>query len=187
MPWVEDFLNVLGGGGSYFASEDRLGSSNLADPSAEIRELAEQVFKDWDSLSNADRNTLALAITRLSTSLSRSGILAAQDRVLDISIALEILYRPDGGEITYKLSTRTGWYLGKDIDERLRIRKVISDFYSSRSAIVHRGKATDHHALVPALETARKTLLRHLERGGVPDDPDWPKIVMGMENSSADS
>ena len=188
MPWVEDFLHVRGGSCSYFAAEDRLGSHNLAEPNAEIRQVAEQVFRDWGSLSSADRDTLALAITRLSTSLSRSGMLAAQDRVLDISIALEILYRLDHGEITYKLSTRAGWYLGNDIDERLRIRKAISDFYSSRSAIVHGGKATesgpDRHAHVPALETARKTLLKHLARGSVPDEPDWPKIVMGIENSA---
>ena len=74
MPWVEDFLHVRGGSCSYFAAEDRLGSHNLAEPNAEIRQVAEQVFRDWGSLSSADRDTLALAITRLSTSLLRSGM-----------------------------------------------------------------------------------------------------------------
>lgn len=187
-PWVQDFLNVLGGGGTYFASKDRPGSRNLAEPSLERRQVAKQVFRDWGSLSGTERAVLALAVTRLSASLSRSGVLAAQDRVLDISIALEILYRLDYGEITYKLSTRAGWYLGNDIDDRLRIRKAVSDFYGSRSAIVHGGKASksNRERLThdQAFEIARTTLFKHLVRGSVPSDGDWPKVVMGAESSA---
>ena len=111
-PWVEDFLNVEGGGGSFFPSPTQLEPQTFPEPDLEATKITERAFRQWDLLPSADRAVLALAITRLSESLSRTGMLAEQDRVLDVSIALEILYRLDHLEITYKHSSRAGWYLG---------------------------------------------------------------------------
>ena len=115
--------------------------------------------------------------------------LAVDDRVLDVSIALEILYSLDSLEITHKLSTRAGWYLGSGSDDRLRIRKLVTDFYGLRSGVVHGGrgrkKGQKRMSGNPKLELqgeaydiARATVLEHLKRGCMPDDRQWNEIVM---------
>ena len=187
-PWVDDFMNQQDTGGSYFDTGNRKGSRRGVEVSLEDERFAEQVLKDWGTLADGGRETLALAITHLSTSLSRSGLLAQQDRVLDISIALEILYRLDRDEIVYKLSTRAGWYLGSDANERLRIKKTLSDFYDFRSDIVHgrhpNKSARDREIYGQAFDIARKTLLKHLAKGSVPSDQRWNEIVMGQVNAN---
>ena len=189
---MDDFLDRPGGDGTYVDLENRevpfsqffAESRRATGVSAQNQGVSTQALKDWDSFAAADRNSLFLAIRRLSASLSRSGSLAGQDRILDISIALEILYKLSGGEITYKLATRAGWYLGNEACERLRIKKTLSDFYGFRSAIVHgrRVKKSGDEVRKQAFDIARKTLLRHLANGNMPDDQHWSGIVMGGEN-----
>ncbi|MCY3773297.1 MAG: HEPN domain-containing protein [Gemmatimonadetes bacterium] len=96
-----------------------------------------QTFKVIDKLNSKDRDITSLAITRYTNALSRSGRFRQEDCILDIAIALEIVYGLDGGEITHKLSTRAGWYLGNDYKERDQIREKIKLFYKLRSCIVH--------------------------------------------------
>ena len=185
-PWVEDFLAMLGGGGSLFSPPSQLEPRRtFSEASQEAMKVTERAFRDWDSLSGPDREALALAIFRLSASLSRTAMLAAQDSVLDVSIALEVLYRLDHQEITYKLSTRAGSYLGKDFAHRVEARKAISKFYGLRSGIIHGGKSRrsnpkeERRIREEAFDVARATLLRHLERTKVPSERDWSEIVMG--------
>ena len=190
-PWVEDFLNVEGGGGSFFPSPAQLEPQTLPEAGPEAVEITERAFRQWDLLPGTDRAVLALAISRLSESLSRTGMVAEQDRVLDVSIALEILYRLDHQEITYKLSTRVGWYLGHDLDDRVETRKAITKFYGLRSQIIHGASAKrvrkrkrssrkdERQVREQAFHAARATLLRHLKRGRVPAEQDWSEIVMG--------
>ena len=185
-PWVESFLDFASGITTHSAWATVFLARPPREVSADARRASEQAFGKWSSFSGSDRDALALAATRLSASLSRRGPLAAQDRVLDISIALEILYRLDPGEITFKLSSRAGWYLGSDTEERLRIRKVVRDFYDLRSAIAHgRVSRTTRRKLDPeetrdeAFKIARATLLKHLERQAMPSHKDWSDIIMG--------
>lgn len=192
-PWVEDFLNVEGGGGSFFPSPSQLEPQTFPEAGPEAVEITQQALRRWDRLPVSDREVLVLAITRLSESLSRIGMLAEQDRALDVSIALEILYRLDHQEITYKLSTRAGWYLGSDLDDRVRIRKDIAKFYGLRSQIIHGSNAkrgrkqkrsspkAERQIREQAFQLARSTLLHHLERGRVPAERDWSEIVMGAD------
>ena len=192
-PWVDDFLDVTGGGGSIFPSPTQLEPRTFPEATPEAAELTERAFREWNTLPLSDREVLALAITRLSESLSRTGMLAGQDRVLDVSIALEILYRLDQQEITYKLSTRAGWYLGNDVDDRVETRKAIAKFYGLRSQIIHGASAKrgrkqkrsnpkdERQIREQAFQVARATLLRHLERGRVPAEGDWSEIVMGAD------
>ena len=190
-PWVEDFLDVEGGGGSFFPSPSQLEPQTFSEADPEAVEITERALRQWDLLPGSDRAVLALAITRLSESLSRTGMLAEQDRVLDVSIALEILYRLDHQEITYKLSTRAGWYLGNDLDDRVETRKAITKFYGLRSQIIHGANAKrsrkqkrsspkdEWQIREQAFHVAKATLLRYLERGSVPAEQDWSEIVMG--------
>lgn len=192
-PWVDDFLGVWGGGITYFPSPTQLWQPTFPEATPEAAETTERAFREWNTLPASDREVLALAITRLSESLSRTGMLTEQDRALDVSIALEILYRLDRGEITHKLSTRAGWYLGNDLDDRIETRKAIAKFYDLRSQIIHgasakrgrkqkRSTPTDEQQIrEQAFQVARATLFRHLERGKVPAERDWSEIVMGAD------
>ena len=180
---MADFLGYRGSIGTYYDQKSWIGT----EISAQNRRVSEQALTDLDSLAAADRDRLVLALTRLSTSLSRSGTLVAQDRVLDISIALEVLYQIES-ELTYKLATRAGWYLGSSTNERVQIGKTIRDFYGFRSDIVH-GRRTrksdlDHGIHGQAFNIARDTLLKHLSNRRLPDKPYWDEIVMGDEKPS---
>ena len=72
-PWIDDFLNREGGGGTSYDLEGRTGSVDRSAVSAEDTAAAERAVRDWDSFAKPERETLALAIARLSTSLSRRG------------------------------------------------------------------------------------------------------------------
>ena len=188
-PWIEDFLNVFGGGGTIFSPPSHLRTKTFSVPSAEAIEMTKRAFEDLDCLPGSDRQTLSLAISRLSSSLSRSDLLAIQDRILDVSIALEILYQLDHHEITYKLSTRAGWYLERDVTRRIKTRTKVTKFYDLRSRIIHGGvphrsnHKDDNQTFQSAFEIARTTLLQHLKRRKLPTNKDWSEIVMGLEAS----
>ena len=123
-------------------------------------------------------------VRRLASAVTRSGRFGSQDGVLDLSIALESMYRLDN-ELKYKLATRAGYFLGPDAEDRTRIFKAVGRFYRVRSDIVH-GRNTGHdeakEALEDGFEVARDTFLKLLRGGGIRD---WDSLVMGGTESSA--
>ena len=139
-------------------------------------------------LDATDRNIVSLAIRRYSKALSRSGRFRQEDCILDIAIALEIVYGLDRGELTHKLSTRAGWYLGKDYKDRNQIRDKIKRFYNLRSCIVHGMKTSRGCKKVisdltdlynQTRNTVRQTILKHIEGGRIPKEDRWNVITMG--------
>jgi len=80
-----------------------------------------------------------LAFRRYLLSLEKENL---EDQLLDLWIALESLFVPDGkkGEITYKLRVRMAYYFGETFEERKRISDFIKTSYNHRSEIVHSGK-----------------------------------------------
>jgi hypothetical protein len=80
-----------------------------------------------------------LAFRRYALSLEKENV---EDQLLDLWIALESLFVPDGkkGEITYKLRLRIAYYFGETFAERQRIAAFIKKSYNHRSEIVHSGK-----------------------------------------------
>jgi len=185
MPWLTKFFNGQGGGGAYISRGRMTSSLKAAEVNEVERSQAEQAFDDWMAMTSANRDSTAQAIQRISVSMSRSGTLAESDRVLDIAIALEILYRLDHGEIVHKLSTRAAWYLGGTAGkrERIEICDSIRKFYKMRSAIVHgrsaKKRVFDPEVRVKAFEIAKGTLTKHLSGKSVPDDSVWRTIEMG--------
>ena len=130
-----------------------------------------------------DRNILDLAIRRLASSISRKGRFELADRILDIAVALEIMYKLEGPEITYKLATRTAYFVGADAEQRHDLFKKIRSFYEVRSSIVHRGMARTHtgtfkNAADDGFELAYNTLSKLLDQG---ETPDWNKLVVTGE------
>ncbi len=137
----------------------------------------------WQSYGDACES-LRLAVRRLAASRSRRGRLGVEDRVLDTAIALEIMYGPERGALTYKLKTRAAYFLGKSAKERKEISKKVGVFYDARSFIVHGKKGKPRVSLEEALahgfEIAANTLRKLLRNGSVPD---WDEVVLsGGEN-----
>ena len=61
------------------------------------------------------------------------------DRFIDLRIALEALYAPDGGsgEVSYRLQTRCTRHMAKSFDDRKAIVSDIKDFYGTASRFAH--------------------------------------------------
>jgi len=64
---------------------------------------------------------------------------SAADALVDIWIALESLFMPDGDprEATYRLALRIAYFLGRTSDDRVAIDRNIRDSYRLRSDVVH--------------------------------------------------
>ena len=84
----------------------------------------------------ADRpGAINLAIRRLAASFSRpGGRFGQEDRILDVAIALEVLY---GGTTGHKLAQRAAALLGTSATEQKRTYDQAKGFYDARSRIVH--------------------------------------------------
>ncbi|NGQ96338.1 hypothetical protein G3578_14325 [Brevibacillus sp. SYP-B805] len=80
-----------------------------------------------------------LAYSRYMLSLEKE---SWEDRLLDLWIALESLFVPDGkkGEIMYKLRYRIAYYFADSFAQRQRLADFIKHSYNHRSEIVHSGK-----------------------------------------------
>ena len=137
----------------------------------------ENSLRDWINF-NQNRSLLGFAIRRLASSVSREGRFGLQDGILDISIALEILYQTGNMELSYKLATRVGYFLEADIEKRNKVFQKVREFYKIRSLIVHGGNQ-DAEKLKEAFDEgfalARDTLLKILCKGW---PKDWDELVM---------
>ena len=123
---------------------------------------------------------LAPFVARLAEALARNGRFAAEDKILDIAIALERMYELGGGEISHKMRTRSSWFLGRDAEDRVRVMKSVAEFYRIRSEIVHKGKRKPsperyRRAFDTGFDIAARTLFKLL-RDGSPGD--WEKLVI---------
>ena len=149
----------------------------------EVIEKLRMMFEQFKTFKSSDKPRLALAARRLGSALSRNeGSFRAEDSILDVTIALEIMYSiTSGGEIQNKMATRLAHFLGVDPVERYRLFGSVKSLYSRRSAITHgRKPRTDHLAtLDTALNLARNTFDRLLERQQLPSDEEWAKISVG--------
>ena len=83
------------------------------------------------------KKRILVSLERLSFSLRRR---SGGDAALELSIALESIFAEDYGENTYKIGLRVALLIGRDLDQRKRIRSVITALYRQRSQFVHRGE-----------------------------------------------
>ena len=142
-------------------------------------DLLLEIIRGWKGYQG-DRDRLELAIRRLAALPSRAGRFVTEDRLLDTAVALETMYSLDAPEVTYKLGTRAGCYLGTNGEERIEIFRRVKDFYSARSALVHgsqgRSRRIDlEKVLSSGRQLARETLLALLRDGRAPE---WDSLVM---------
>ena len=118
-------------------------------------------------------DAMNLAIRRLAASFSRpGGRFGQEDRVLDVAIALEVLY---GGTTGHKLAQRAAALLGGSATEQKHRYDQAKGFYDLRSSIVHwKNVAYSRDVLGEELEAGRDlaclTLMSLLDRG---EPPKW--------------
>lgn len=104
--------------------------------SFKISELPELV-KLWNNLENVDFNNvypLEIALKRFNFAHERVDV---EDRLIDIMIGFETLFSESTTEIRYKISLRTAILIGKNLDERKIIFKLMQVAYDMRSSLVH--------------------------------------------------
>ena len=131
------------------------------------------------------RRILELGLARLVSSIRRNrGRFWLEDRILDIAVALEVLYGLDRGELTYKLSTRAA-HLLKLPEARVDLFDAVHELYRMRSRIVHGGSRTDPGTTQHVQEVAERgfkigcdTLIELLDRGCMPD---WKRLVLSAD------
>ena len=153
---------------------------------AEHEDSLRQLLQDW---ANGD-GIAGHALRRLTSSVIRTGRFRLEDSILDLSIALEMMYSIDS-EMTYKLGTRAGYFVGCDAGERKRIFAVVKQLYDRRSDIVH-GRRTTRRDLERAysggLEVARDTLFKLLRTKIIGDRTQfWNDLVMTGDEKWDDS
>ena len=165
-----------------FACGFRNSSDYLSDASPKEHLLCQQDAAGFTALAShwctyrGKRDVIDLAIRRLAASFARAGgPFNAEDRILDVSIALEIMYGPIKQKLAHELSARAERLLGQGI-----VSNKVKSFYEVRSAIVHGKKKIKggRRAIDKALEDGRDlaclTLAELLSRGPVRD---WDKFA----------
>lgn len=117
-----------------------------------------------NQLADKDKGAVRIALSRLNY---RDDGSFAEDRFIDLWIALEALFSPlDAREVTYRLALRIAYFIGGDSQERERIYKSVVKLYALRSKVVH-GKTRHPWGSVvwgstPELDLTREYLRRAL-------------------------
>jgi hypothetical protein len=124
------------------------------------------------------KRKVVVAIERLSASFRRRN---PGDSALELSIALEIIFAEDFGENTYKIGLRAALLLTDNVEQRQRIRSVISSLYKQRSKLVHRGEnsatakikgytpISSINLVNEAADYVSKSIKKIIELGCIPD------------------
>jgi hypothetical protein len=130
------------------------------------------------SLPAKIRRQARIALRRLVQAMLRR---EPGDKAADLSIALEALLVGEGGEHTWKVSTRAGILTGWDFPSKLDRRNVISAAYRMRSSLVHSGAASSMINVAGRGQQAGDAICEEaaricaaviraiIERGGIPD------------------
>ena len=126
-------------------------------------------------------DAMNLAIRRLAGSFSRpGGRFGEEDRILDVAIALEVLF---GGKTGRKLAPRAAGVLGASAAEQIRIFEEARRFYSVRSDIVHWKKPTPEHDglhahLIAGRDLACRTLAALVNRNA---PVNWADVMASLK------
>ena len=160
-------------------------SSRFAESNDLCMEALGEAKRTFQKRKSMQYEKYAHVISRLAESLRRSGQYQAEDKILDVAIALEEMYELDDGEISFKLKARASCFLETHTEERLKVFKDVEDFYKVRSAIVHKKKKQPsieekRKAFDTGFKLARRSLVKLLHEE-TPND--WNKLVIAVPNT----
>ena len=138
-------------------------------------------------MQEAQRSPLRLSLRRLNQALRRP---PHGDRALDLAIALESLLVENAGENTYKLGLRAALLVGDSLEDKRRIRALITALYGLRSTLVHRGELPKTikvagvrrpapEVVEDATAVAAQVLTRIVEMKKLPD---WHALELGLSS-----
>ncbi len=126
-------------------------------------------------------------IGRLAEALARRGRFQAEDKILDVAIALERMYELEGNEISFKLKMRAAAFLETSTAGRVQVLRDVKKFYAVRSGIVHKRKKPPSAETIAAtftkgFEVARRSVVKLLQEGA---PADWDEMVLAETEPSA--
>jgi len=157
------------GGFSYGSSVlgKHYGFHKIPNIQSDAFDLAKSIFQGRKSPSYYEA---AVVIRRLSEALSRNGPFALGDRVVDVALTLELMFKPNGRRTSQQLQEAVSNLLENDEEEIERVKNEIKHFYDVRSAIVHgpvdakkkRLLAECSRAFENGFDVARRSLFKKL-------------------------
>ena len=145
------------------------------------------LLQAWPGVKGGNQRRLELGLARLVSSTRRNrGRFWIEDRILDVAVALEVLYSLDAGELTHKLSTRAAYLLGSgSAEDRVDVFDAVRDLYEVRSSIVHGRGRMDRAERERAQQVAkrgfdigRESLVVLLNRRV---EPNWKRVTLSAE------
>lgn len=126
-----------GGGGGFIPDVLPKKSTNVeSKDTTELHSLARAFAKK----PRPDKERFHRILRRMAQAKGRSQI---EDKILDISIALEMLLLNDNrnnGQLALSFRLRGSWFLAIDADERSDLYAEFRDLYNYRSQVAHSGK-----------------------------------------------
>ena len=136
-----------------------------------------------DALSKPNVARLRTATKRWVKSKTPADGLA--DQYIDLRIAMESLFlRNDPSqrnqEMRFRLALSGAWFLGTNLEDRKRVRRILVKAYDTASQAVHNGEIDDNaihrKLLADAQNLCRQAILKMLEEGA---PSDWLELVLG--------
>lgn len=155
-------------------ADDSLSDLDKADLGYTVKALMEPKYKYKGTRTSATRF--------IKSKDSSQGLV---DQFVDLRMALEALFLRDfanelSQEMRFRLSLFGAWFLGRDFEDRRRIRKVLRDAYDAASGAVHTGDVAftdDNRALLSDAQSLCREGILKLLRDGPPAD--WGDLVLG--------
>ena len=159
-------------GGVYWGHSAHLFDRLPGSPELLISKFAE-AKNGFEERKSERYRKVAPVIGRLAGALARGGQFAAEDKVLDVAIALERMFKPQDGGISRQLQKKVAAFLEGNDEVQSRVRKAVEHFYAVRSAIIH-GPKNDkkmhllkekNEAFDEGFDLARQSLFKMLRDG----------------------
>ncbi len=180
----EIFNLSMGMGSGYSSSAMSKAATSTVFSEAQIRQALD-LYQKIVGLPPEVLDNLEIPIDRWMKSKTQQGYV---DKMIDLGIAFESFFLSGiGQEVTFRFSLRGSLYLGKDIEERSRIKRELEQFYRYRSRAVHEGTLPDTVSvngesvritqfIERGQELFKQSLLKVIERRNLPD---WGTIELG--------
>ena len=159
--------------GSYYRGRPAQEFDGFEAPLELVSEALAEAREAFENRGGKQYGTMAPIISRLAEALARSGQFAAEDKVLDVAIAIERLFKPKGRNISEKLREKMASFLEGDDEAQSQVKEAVKHFYDVRSAIIHGpqdGKKIHllekkNEALDAGFSLARRSLFKMLRDG----------------------
>jgi Apea-like HEPN len=159
-------------------------AKGIVDLSTAETEKLRSLYSLFKNLPSDERRHLRVPLDRLNRASRWTDRTTA---AIELGIAFEALLLndldDDRGELSVRLRLRGARLLGKTLDERIKIDRLLRSVYKARSIAVHTGNLPEridglptHEILDDGQRLAARAIETILHNGG---SPDWRNIVLG--------